>query len=189
MPRYLSQYPLYKLQVRPQRQKALGDGGIEVTQEPLYAEFQPFYDGGMVFENEETAALKHFGFRGNTQEADQATPSNPLLRLSIFDTDEMAKRNGWDEETQALIEAKLDDWASQCPDEILKVTTTPIQPPYPNWDEDDRPPEQLIVRLQEDGYDFENVLYYEKVFGRNRPDVVAALELAIENTRAEQVMA
>jgi len=187
--RYLSQYPLYRLQIRPQRQRAVGDLGVEVTQEGLYAEFQPFYDGGMVFENEEAAALRHFSFRGLTQHEDEATMSDPLQRLSVFDSNAMAKREGWDAETQTEVETKLDDWANQCPDEILRVTTTPIKPPYPNWNEDDRPVEQLVVRLQEEGHDFEEVLYYEKVFGLNRPDVVAELERAVENTKAQTISA
>jgi hypothetical protein len=169
--------------------KAHGDTSVEITQEGLYAEFQPFYDGGMVFENEEAAALKHFSFRGNTQLEDEATPSNPLLRLSVFDSDEMARREGWDRETQAEIEAKLDDWALQCPDEILKVMDTPISAPWPTWDEDDRPPSQLIVRLQEMGFDFQEVLYYEKTFGLKRPDVIAELEKALERSKEQIIQA
>lgn len=187
--RYLSQYPQYKHQIRPQRMKPVGDGGVEVTQVGLYAEFQPFYDGGMVFENEEAAALKHFNFRGLTQMEDEATPTNPLTRLSVFDSDEVAKREGWDAETQAEVEAKLNDWAAQCPDEILRVSDTPFPAPWPTWDEDDRPVEQLGVRLQEMGFDFQEVLYYEKVFGPKRPEVIAMLEKAIEHSKELTIQA
>lgn len=187
--RYLSQYPNFKLQVRPYRSRALGDGGVEVTQEPVYAEFTAFVDGGMIFENEETAALKHFDFKGNTQLQDESTPSDPLLRLSVFDSDEAAKANSWDEATQAEVEAKLDQWALVSTQEVLKVTTHPIEPPFPNYDIYEKGPDQLIVKLQEDGHDFETVLYYEQVFGPKRPEIIAALELAVSNLKAETISA
>jgi hypothetical protein len=187
--RYISQYPTFKLQIRPFRSRALGDGGVEVTQEPIYAEFTAFTDGGMVFENEEAAALKHFDFRGNTQLADEATPSDPLQRLSVFDSDEAARKNGWNEAIQAEVETKLDQWAATATQEVLKVTTHPVEPPFPTYDQYEKGVEQLVVKLQEDGHDLETVLYYEQVFGPKRPDIIEGLTKAVENQKAETISA
>jgi hypothetical protein len=187
--RYISQYPQFKLQIRPYRSRAVGDGGVEVTQEPVYAEFKAFTDGGMIFENEELAAIRHFDFRGNTQLQDEATPSEPRNRLSVFDSDEAARENGWDAATQAEVEAKLDGWAEVSVQEVLKVTTTPIEPPFPSYDDYERGVDQLVVKLTEDGYDLATVLYYEQVFGPKRPDIIEGLERAVEAQKADFISA
>jgi len=187
--RYISQYPQFRLQVRPFRSRALGDGGVEVTQEPVYAQFKAFIDGGMIFENEELAAARHFDLRGNTQLQDEATPSEPRNRLSVFDSDEAAQENDWDKETQAEVERKLDGWAEASTQEVLKVTTHPIEPPFPNYDEYERGIDQLVVKLIEDGYDLATVLYYEQVFGPRRPEIIEGLERAVEAQKASFVSA
>jgi len=187
--RYISQYPYFKLQIRPQRQEALGDGGVRITQEHLIADFTRISDGGMIFETEITQAIKHFDFRGNTQMQDEATPSDPMNRLSVFDSDVVAKEQGWDADTQAEVEAKLDEYANLSVQEVMKVTGKPIQPPFPNYDIYDGDPEALAVRLQEDGHDFENVLYYEETFGPRRPEVIAVLRRVVDHIKAEQIPA
>jgi hypothetical protein len=179
--RFVSQYPLYKFQVRPQRQKALGDGGIEVTQDPLYAEFQPVYGGAMLYENELAEALRHFEFRGNTQGQDEATPTDPIQRLSVYDTQEAAQTFGWDADTERMVEARLMQAAQESPTEVLMVTDTPITAPFPRYDEWDGPDtEMLIVKLIEDGHDLPLVLHYERTFGPRRAKIIAALEETIE---------
>ena len=66
--RFVSQYPGYGPQIRPQRQRALGDGGVEVLVPGLYVKFTPVSEGGMVYENERLAALNHFNFKVNNTE-------------------------------------------------------------------------------------------------------------------------
>lgn len=179
--RFVSQYPLYKFQIRPQRSKALGDGGVEITQEPIYAEFQPVYGGAMLYENELAEALRHFDFRGNTQGEDEATPTDPIQRLSVFDTQEAAQSFGWDEDTLAKVEARLVQAANEVPTEMLMVTDKPIAPPFPRYDEWDGPdPDMLIARLIEDGHDLALVLHYERTFGPRREKIIDALETTIE---------
>jgi hypothetical protein len=179
--RFVSQHPLYKFQVRPQRQRAVGDGAIEITQEPIYAQFVPVHSGAMIYENEVAEALRHFQFRGNTQAQDEATPTDPIQRLAVYDTQEQAQSEGWDEETQREVEERLVRACQESPSEVLLVTDKPIAPPFPAYDNWDGPdPDMLISRLIEDGHDLPLVLHYERTFGPNRPHIVAALEQTIE---------
>lgn len=187
--RFVSQYTGYGPQIRPQRQRALGDGGVEVLTEGIYVKFTPVSEGGMIYENERIAALNHFNFHGNTQDIGEAIPSDPINRLSVFDTDEEAMRQGWDPETKALVEAKLSELALTTPTECLLVNDTPITAPFPNYDTWDGDATALIVKLIEDGFDLEVVLAYESIFGQKRPDVIEALETGIEIGRQEIVTA
>ena len=188
--RFVSQYPGYKFQARPQRTRALGDGGVEVTQEPIYCEFLAVGAGAMVYENEIATALKHFEFRGNTQGQDEATPTDPMLRLAIYDTDEMAQVHHWDPETKTFVEGRLQQLCLESPTECLLVMDTPIAKPFPAYDEWDGPdPEMLIVRLIEDGHDLPLVLHYERTFGPKRPKIIAALEETIELQKESVVSA
>lgn len=187
--RFVSQYPLYKYQVRVQRSRALGDGGVEITQEPIYAEFQPVYGSAMLYENELAEALRHFEFRGNTQAQDEATPTDPMMRLSVFDTQEAALAFGWDDDTVALVETRLMQAASEAPTEVLMVSDTPIKAPFPTYDIWDGPDtEMLMVKLIEDGHDLPLVLHYERTFGPKREKIIAALETTIE-LQGENVVA
>jgi hypothetical protein len=188
--RFISQYPEYKFQARPQRQRALGDGGVEVTQEPIYCEFQPLHSGAMMYENEVAHAIQNFDFRGNTQSEDEATPTDPIQRLSVYDTDEQAQAHGWDEETQAFVEARLTELALNAPSECIQITDAPIAPPFPRYDEWDGPsPDMLIVRLIEDGHDLPLILHYERTFGRKREKIIKALEETIEAQKEMTVSA
>ena len=178
--RVISQYTSAVAQIRPQRQRSLGDGSIEITQEPIYARFKSLQNGAFLYENEEAMAERHFSFRGNTQDLGQAVPTDPLARLAVYDTDEAAREEGWDEETKQFVEDRLERYALEDPDTFLLVTSTPIAPPYPAFDTDSRDPQELIVKLIEDGHDVELVLHYERVFGAKRPEVIEMLEQAVE---------
>jgi hypothetical protein len=185
--RFISQYPNYTPQVRPMRQRALGDGGVEVTQEPLYVPFTPPSQGAFIFENEVALALKQFNFHGNTQEVGEAAPTDPLARLSVLDTDEFAERKDLTQEDKLLIERHLAWLARESPNELLLVTSKPVEAPFPRYDSFDGDPEQLVAKLAEDGYDLNQILYYETSFGPKRPEVVKALQELIE-VEAEQTV-
>jgi hypothetical protein len=188
--RFISQHPGYKFQAVPQRTRALGDGGVEITQEGIYCEFMSVGAGAMVYENEIAAALRHFQFRGNTQHEDEATPSDPMLRLAIYDTDEMAQVNNWGDGTKALVEQRLQQLCLDAPSECLMVMDTPVSKPFPAYDEWDGPDtEQLMVKLIEDGHDLPLVLYYERTFGPQRPKIIEALEETIEAQKESVVSA
>jgi len=178
--RFISQASNYVMQVRPQRSKALGDGGVEITQEPIYAIFTPVEQGGFLYENEKDAAVRHFNFNGLTQHEDEATPSDPIYRLSIYDTDEKAVEENWDTETKHAVEEALVASARINPQALMLVESTPIPAPFPAYDAYDGDPGELVVKLAEDGHDLERVLHYERTFGPKRPEVIEALELGVE---------
>jgi hypothetical protein len=69
------------------------------------------------------------------------------------------------------------------------VTTTPIAAPTPRYDSYDGDPEEFVVRLLEDGFDLEQVLYYEESFGPKRPEMIAALQEAIDLEKEQTVSA
>jgi hypothetical protein len=60
------------------------------------------------------------------------------------------------------------------------VTDSPIAPPFPAYDAFDGEPEQLMVKLVEDGHDLPLILHYERTFGKKRPEIIDALERTIE---------
>ena len=177
---FVSQYTNHVVQIRPQRQRSLGDGSIEITQDPIYAVFTPVEQGAFVYDNEKEAAERHFSFSGLTQHQDEATPSDTNYRLSIFDTDEQALKDGWDAETKALVEDTLRRKAVSAPQNILIIESTPIPAPFPAYDTYAGTPEDLVLKLAEDGHDLSQVLHYERTFGPKRPEYIEALEVGVE---------
>jgi len=178
--RFISQYPGFHPQIRPQRQRALGDGGVEVTQPGLYVKFTSVLDGGFVYEKEQVVALKHFTFHGNTQDEGEAQPTDPMYRLAVCDTDELAEREGWSADDKTLVEQTLVARAEESPDQLLVVTEKPLTAPYPAYDSYDGDPQALVIKLIEDGHDLDEVLRYEETFGPKREQVIMWLNDAIE---------
>ena len=187
--RFVSQHEGYGVQIRVQRQRAIDGGGVEVLQPGLYVKFTPVNAGGMLYENERRTALDHFVFRGQTQDIGEAIPTDPVQRLSVFDTDEAAFQEGWSPAEKALVEDKLTDIALTSPQECILVADTPINAPFPNYDTFDGSPTELVVKLIEDGFDLELVLAYERIFGQQRPEVIEALETGIEVGKEEIITA
>jgi hypothetical protein len=188
--RFISQYPGYKFQVRPQRQRGMGDGSVEILTEPIYAEFLPVHSGAMIYENEVATAIAHFDFRGNTQLPDEATPSDPMNRLAVFDSDEFAEAQHLSDDERVLVEQRLQQLCLEAPTECLMVSDTPIAAPFPAWDTWEGPDtELLMVRLIEDGHDLPLVLHYERTFGPKRPEIIEALEQTIEAQQENVVSA
>lgn len=178
--RFISQYPAYGVQVRHQRVRPMGDGTSQVLVEPLYVHFTAADAGGMIYDKERIAASEYFRFHGSQQYDDEATPVETIHRLSVLDTVEDAEKNGWSAEDVAEIEETLSRKAISTPMAVMVVASTPIDPPYPNYDRFDGEAQALVVRLVEDGHDLEKVLYYERTFGPKRADVIAALEEGVE---------
>jgi hypothetical protein len=187
--RFVSQFEGYGAQIRVQRQRAIDGGGVEVLQPGLYVKFTPVNANGMLYENERRAALDHFTFRGLTQDAGEAIPTDPIQRLSVFDTDEAAIENGWSPEDKALVEAKLTELALTTPQEVLLVADTPVSAPFPNYDFYEGDPTALVVKLIEDGHDLEVVLNYESRFGLKRPEIIEALEEGVRIGKEQTVIA
>jgi len=187
--RFLSQYPGYGAQIRVQRQQGRGDGTVDVLVPGLYVKFQTTREGAFIYDNEQAEAMRHFKFHGNTQHEDQATPTDPINRISVLDTEEWARREGWSEEDKELVESRLLELSQTTPTEVLYVASTPITAPFPAWDRYDGDLIALGERLIEEEHDLDDVLYYEKTFGPNRPEMIEMLEAAIEARKAVEVQA
>ena len=178
--RFISQYPNYGVQVRPQRVHPLGDGTRQIVQEGLYVTFRSVDKGGMIYEKERYEASQRFAFHGTQQEQDEATPIDPIHRLSVLDTVEDAREKGWSPEDSALIEETLERLTQQTPNALIKIEGTPVPAPYPNYDDYAGDAQELVLKLTEDGHDLAQVLLYEQNFGPRRPDVIEALQIASE---------
>ena len=178
--RFISQYPNYGVQVRKQRIHPLGDGTQQVVQEGLYVKFLSADSGGMIYDRERYIAAERFDFHGSQQEQDEATPVDVLHRLSVFDTDEAAEQFGWTPEEIGLVEAVLTEKVRTTPGALILIEGTPIPPPFPAYDDWYGDPEQLVLKLSEDGFDLNEVLTYEQSFGPKRPEVIEALKIGAE---------
>jgi len=170
--RFISQYGEYGVQIRPQRQQGMGDGSIQITQQPLYAKFD---SDELVFEIEHERALKEFKFQGQYQHMDEATPVDPSYRLSVFDSNIQQVKHGWSDEDRSTIEQELLRKATITGD-FFYSEQTPIPAPFAKWDGDDIPAFKLVAMLVETGGDLQEALDYERIFGRKRDDVIEALE-------------
>jgi len=187
--RFISQYSGYGAQIRAQRQEGRGDGTVQILTPGLYVTFKSLNNGGFVYENEQVAALKHFEFRGNTQDRGEAVPTDPLNRLSVCDTQEWQKEEGWSDEERELVERRLLEISETTPEEVLYIASTPLAAPFPNYDTYEGDYEALVVKLIEDGHDLERVLEYEKIFGRKREELILMLEEGLRARDAVTVRA
>jgi len=180
--RAISQYGEYGIQIRPQAQKGMGDGSIQVTTEPIYAKFKPASDAA-IYEVEIERAMKTFSFRGRYQHIDEATPADVLYRLSVFDTEWVE-----DLETRGIVEAKLLELEG-LNDDFFIATEKPLDAPYPSWDTSDEPAFEMVAGLVKMGFDLNSALSYERVFGPGREAVIEALEETLKDQQVEEVVA
>ena len=174
--RLVSQHGKYGLQFRSKRANTDVNGVETITQEPVYLTFVQ----GEIFENERHLAREQFAFKGQFQHQDEATPVDPLYRLSSFDT----RAQGWDDDLRLEVE----EWLRSRDGEggaFFIVETTPIPAPFPAYDAWEGTPSSLVEKLTEDGHNLDDVLSYERLFGLNRTPIVKALEKA---TQSEEVV-
>jgi hypothetical protein len=170
--RAISQYGEYGIQIRAQAQQGMGDGSIKITTEPIYAKFKPATDAA-VYEVEIERAHKTFAFRGRYQHIDEATPADILYRLSVFDTEWIE-----DPETRAVVEKRLLE-LEPLNDDFFIATEKPLDAPYPLWDASEQPAFQMVAGLVQMGFDLQDALSYERIFGPRREEVIEALEAVI----------
>jgi hypothetical protein len=166
--RVISQYGKYRIQLRPIRVKGLGDGTAETLQEPVYCQFS---NDEIIYENELAEAKRFLSFPGLMQERDEATPLEPIYRMSVFDT----AKQGYDEEMRAFVEEGFREQKRLGNVEFIIVESTPIPRPWPNYDRI-KDPKKIALKVQEDGFEVQSVIDYERLFGQNRADVIEALE-------------
>lgn len=168
--RCVAQYGRFGIQYRP-RKASVDINSVEtVTQEGIYLTFVQ----GDLYENELRAAEEQFGLKGLFQHVDEATPALPTYRLSTFDT--MAQ--DWPDELREEIEAWLVE-AARTDSSFIVIHTTPIEKPWPAFDEWPGEPSDIVVALETMGHDVQTALDYERLFGKRRPEIIAELEKAL----------
>jgi hypothetical protein len=181
--RAIAQHGKFGIQIRPQRSQGMGDGSVTITQEGIYAQFVGFEDGGVIYEVEQERALNTFPFRGRYQHIDEATPADIAYRLSVFDTD----TQNYDPETKLLVEQTL--LGLEASGDFFIATEKPLEAPFPNWDTSELPAYQLVAAAVEMGFDLQDILSYERVFGPKREAVIEALEETLKDRQVEEIPA
>lgn len=110
-----------------------------------------------------------------------AEGENPIRRVSLYDTDEEARLNGWSDELKAEIEAVLDagqgEWYFRLPEERMVA-------PWPTYDK--QSPKQILETFAMVGADPEYVAAYERE-NKNRAAVLEGLE-GVESFAEEPVI-
>jgi hypothetical protein len=173
--RFVSQFTNYAIGILPGK-KRFTEYGVEVVAPDLDAVFD---SNGWNQRDMETALLA-FRFRGIYQHEDEATPVSPAYRLSIFDTDEVAEKEGWDDETKTLVEQAMLAARANGRD-YVQVIEIALNPPWPSYDLFDGKPQALAEQVLALGYDLEEVIAYEESkWGQQREDVLVALRAAAE---------
>lgn len=173
--RFVAQFANYVISITPGR-KRFTEYGVDVVEPPIEAEFDA---NDWVQRDYETAILS-FKFRGIQQYEDEATPVSPAARVSVYDTDVEAEKNGWDDETKTIVEQRMLNSSAHGRDYVL-VSELALDPPWPSYDLFDGKPEALAEQVLMLGYDPEEVIAYESSkWGQQRESVVSALQAAVE---------
>ena len=184
--RFVSLYGRYAIQLRPQISEVFASGDVRVTQEGLYASFEP----GDLRDHEREAAIARFQFRGRFQERDEFTPVDPDYRLSVFDTDKTARDQNWTLEVKTEVESRLINSQYHGSD-FIYVPDLELVPPWPRYDGYRGSVANLVKKLVDEGHDLQATLAYERDM-QNRPEVIEAIEAALavpEEQREEEVLA
>jgi hypothetical protein len=168
--RFAGKYGRLVVQIVPERVEAYATGASRVIQSPVLAVFMPV--PLEAFERE--LVLSRWTFSGLYQEQDEVTTVPPDYRIGLFDSIEAQELNGWSDEIRERVEAELTSIATRF-DHVMVLPRTTVPPPWPTYDEFKGSVGALLKRLDDDGYDLEQVLAYEKAM-QNRPPLVAALE-------------
>jgi hypothetical protein len=172
--RFVSRYGRYGIQLRPQIQEAYATGMAKIIQESIWANFSPDI---LSHVDRETALKTWSSWNGSYQEMDEATTVPPDYRIGVFDSDEAALREGWDEETHRWVDEQLIDFVNRYND-IAIVPKTLLDPPWPKYDSFKGTVPALLRKLTEEGYDLNKVLDYEHAV-QGRGKVIEALESAL----------
>lgn len=181
--RFVSQFTNFIINIRSPKKK-FTEFGVDIVEEEIVAEFSNREWNQRDLET----ALASFRFRGQYQYEDQATPVTPTYRISVYDTEEEALRQGWDEETKLLVEKRLME-AGSYGSNFVAVTEVALQPPWPTYNQFEGSPEELVVQALDLGYDPETIIVYEESkWGLRRPEVIEAFRSAIEARDAGEII-
>lgn len=174
--RFVSKYANYMLHARRQIVESYATGESRVIQKQLLAAFEV----GLVNGEERALARSHFSFNGFAQEQDLVTVVEPDARISAFDSRLAQAQNGWTDEERELVEKELIENARRLPDDLFVMEEILLSPPWPNYDRFAGDVSQLLMKIEDDGYDLDATLAYERE-NQNRSDVIYMLEKAIEH--------
>jgi hypothetical protein len=181
--RFVSQYTNFVLNIRNPKKK-FTEYGVDVVEDEIVAEFDPRSWNQRDLET----AIASFRFKGLFQHEDEATPVHPAYRISVYDTDEMAMREGWDEETKAFVEQRLLT-GQNFGRNYVAVTELALDPPWPSYDQFEGKPQELVEQVLALGFDLEEVATYESSkWGQQRDEVLAALQAATEARDSGQIV-
>jgi hypothetical protein len=173
--RFVSKYAKYMFNVRSPITEHYATGQSKVIQSALVAVF----DIALVNGDERALARQHFSFNGFAQEQDLVTVVEPDARISAFDSRLAQAEHGWTDEERELVESELIENAKRLPEDLIVVEEIRLDPPWPSYDRFGGTAKQLADKIEEDGYDFAEVLAYERE-NQNRPEVVTVLEHALD---------
>jgi hypothetical protein len=177
--RFVSRWGRFSIQLRPIIQEAYATGMAKILQDPIYARFTP---DRLNHIDRETAMKTWSNWNGSYQEMDEVTIVPPDYRIGVYDTDEAAMQNGWDDDTKQFVDDALVEYAVRY-DDIAIVPKTLIEPPWPKYDSFKGSVPSLMRKLVEEGYDLELVLEYENAV-QGRGKIVEALETLINDPEA-----
>jgi len=172
--RFVSKYAKYMVNVRGPVVEYYATGQSKEIQRALVAAF----DVALVDGEERALARQHFSFNGFAQEADMVTIVEPDARISAYDTRLAQTEQGWTDEERELVEQVLTENARRLPEDLILVEEVRLAPPWPTYDRFPGDAKQLLRKVEEDGYSFDDVLAYERE-NENRPEVIDLLEQAL----------
>jgi len=172
--RVLSKYGQYKIQVRPQVTEAYATGQTKIIQSALVASFSL----GEVNAEERAIARARFAFNGFYQEEDMVSVVEPDYRISAFDSLKAQTLNHWSDEEREQVEHTLRRSAERLPQDLIVMEEEKLDPPWPTYDSFPGTQAELLTKIDEDGFDLQTVLNYERE-NQNRDKLVAAMEKAL----------
>lgn len=169
MARYISRAGAFKKGVVKSIVRNVTDkyGAVSQVEEgkPIIAIFKR----GGATPREAQIALERFTIKG------LADGENPVRRLSIYDTDEEAREQGWDDELKAQVEEALNKGQNQ---DYFRIEADKAPKPWPSYDE--TPEESIVDIANVVGVSLEDVLVYEKE-NQNRESVVIDVKKALSS--------
>lgn len=169
MARYVSQYAAFGVQVLgPTSQVIQGENGLPQIRQVSGGYTAKFRQQGLLPWEEEEAYAR-FNFRG------MAEDENPIARrCSVFDTEQAAREEGWDEGTHESVIRRLDALQDQ---NYFRSDKPKAAKPWPSYDDAD--PRKIATTVTELGLDPEQVAIYERE-NKARPEVLQALGETVE---------
>lgn len=174
--RFVSKYRKYQINFQRDIVEHFATGESHEIQPLLNCEFDLY---GSLLPHEVAAARERFINFGLPTEVDGVTTIDPLYRFSIFDTELFQKSKGFDDAKRLKLEEFLLA-RPECGVDYIMVEEPKLAPPWPTYD-DFRgvrglpTPQSIARKVEEDGYDPDLVIAYERQ-NANREDVIEALE-------------